>query len=66
MLDASIYVLPSLFEGTPLTLMESMATGLVPVVTDTCGMKDVVVDREKWSKSSIRDPARLAEAIISL
>src|SRR5205085_5748722 len=39
-----VYLLPSLFEGTPLTLIEAMLSGLPVVTTATCGMKDVVRD----------------------
>jgi glycosyltransferase involved in cell wall biosynthesis len=44
MRDADIFVLPSLFEGTPLTLIEAMWSGLPVVTTATAGMKDVVCD----------------------
>ena len=44
MLESAVYVVPSLFEGTPQTLMEAMATGLPAVGTATCGMKDVIKD----------------------
>ena len=43
---ADIFVLPSLFEGTPLTLIEAMWSGLPVVTTATAGMKDVVRDDE--------------------
>jgi glycosyltransferase involved in cell wall biosynthesis len=39
---ADIFVLPSLFEGTPLTLVEAMWSGLPVVTTATAGMRDVV------------------------
>jgi len=42
MARADIFVLPSLFEGTPLTLIEAMWSGLPLVTTATAGMKDVV------------------------
>jgi glycosyltransferase involved in cell wall biosynthesis len=39
---ADIFVLPSRFEGTPLTLIEAMASALPVVTTATCGMRDVI------------------------
>lgn len=39
-----IFVLPSHFEGMPLTLLEAMAAGLPCVTTNTCGMRDLVTD----------------------
>jgi len=37
-----IFVLPSHFEGMPLTLLEAMAAGLPCVTTNTCGMREVI------------------------
>jgi glycosyltransferase involved in cell wall biosynthesis/ubiquinone/menaquinone biosynthesis C-methylase UbiE len=37
-----IFVLPSEFEGMPLSLLEAMAGGLPCVVSDTCGMRDII------------------------
>lgn len=42
MASADIFVLPSLFEGTPLTLVEAMWSGLPIITTATAGMKDVI------------------------
>ena len=41
---SDIFVLPSLFEGTPLTLIEAMWSALPIVTTATAGMRDVVRD----------------------
>lgn len=40
--QSSIFVLPSYFEGLPMSLLESMASGLVPVITEVGSMKEVV------------------------
>ena len=44
MAAADIFVLPSLFEGTPLTLIEAMWSAMPIVTTATAGMRDVVRD----------------------
>jgi glycosyltransferase involved in cell wall biosynthesis len=58
---ADLFVLPSLFEGTPLTLIQAMTSGLPIVTTDTCGMKDVI----EHGKSGLLIPVRSATAIES-
>ncbi|MBL9091061.1 MAG: glycosyltransferase family 4 protein [Planctomycetaceae bacterium] len=62
MLSAAVYWIPSLFEGTPQTLIETMATGMPAVATATCGMKDVVRDSENGLLIPLRVPAALASA----
>jgi glycosyltransferase involved in cell wall biosynthesis len=63
MLEAAVYVIPSLFEGTPLTLIEAMATGLPVVGTAVCGMKDVINDGLNGLHVPIRDPAAITKAL---
>lgn len=41
---ADIYVIPSLFEGTPKSLLEAMFNGLPVIGTDTNGIADKIVD----------------------
>jgi glycosyltransferase involved in cell wall biosynthesis len=60
---SDIYVLPSLFEGTPLTLLEAMASGLPVVTTATCGMKDVVRDGETGLFIAPRSPGEIVAAV---
>lgn len=54
---ADIYILPSLFEGTPLTLVEAMMSGLPIVTTNTCGMKDVVRSHENGVLIPLHSPS---------
>jgi glycosyltransferase involved in cell wall biosynthesis len=63
---ADLFLLPSLFEGTPLTLIQAMMSGLPIVTTATCGMKDVVVDRQTGLLVPIRSPQALVAAIEAL
>ena len=42
----AIFVLPSIFEGQPLSLLEAAAMGLAPVTTNVCGMRDFVRHEE--------------------
>jgi glycosyltransferase involved in cell wall biosynthesis len=63
MRDADVFVLPSLFEGTPLTLIEAMWSGLPVVTTATAGMKDVVSDGRTGLLVPPGDAAALAAAI---
>jgi glycosyltransferase involved in cell wall biosynthesis len=57
--EAHLFVLPSLFEGTPLTLLEAMWSGLPVLTTSTCGMKDVIED----GRNGLLIPVRSSEAI---
>ena len=63
---ADLFVLPSLFEGTPLTLIEAMWSGLPIVTTRTAGMQDVVQHDETGLLVPPADPAALTEAVARL
>jgi len=64
--EQDIYVLTSDFEGLPLSLLEAMASGLVPVVSDLpSGIPEVVTD----NTGALVDPYNVqgyADAIIRL
>jgi starch synthase len=63
---ADLFLLPSLFEGTPLTLMQAMASGLPIVTTATCGMKDVIADQQTGLLVPIRSPQAVVAAVEKL
>jgi glycosyltransferase involved in cell wall biosynthesis len=63
---ADLFVLPSLFEGTPLTLIQAMMSGLPVVTTATCGMKDVIADHQHGLLVPIRSPQAVVTAIDTL
>ena len=63
---ASAFVLPSLSEGIPLTLLEAMARGLPVVATRVGGNCEVVVDGETGFLMPANDPAALAAAMLQL
>jgi glycosyltransferase involved in cell wall biosynthesis len=67
--DADIYLLPSLRDNAPLTLMEAMLAGCVPVVAD-CGGPAFIVTRECGIKVTVRTASKaikqIAEALLEL
>ena len=63
MADADVFVLPSLFEGTPLTLVEAMWSGLPVVTTATAGMRDVVAHERTGLLVPPADPVALERTL---
>jgi glycosyltransferase involved in cell wall biosynthesis len=64
---ADLFVLLSEFEGFPLSLVEAMAAGCVPVVAEMAsGIDEVVVPSENGLVLSGRDYAVWADAIVAL
>ncbi len=61
-----IYVLPSHFEGMPLTLLEAMAAGLPCVTTNICGMRDLIVDGKSGFLISPGDVAGMVSTVRAL
>ena len=61
--DSNIYVLPSIYETFPMTVLEAFACGKPVIVTDRCGISDIV---EKVGIVVKYDEKELSEAIIEL
>src|SRR5262249_48211559 len=61
-LDA--FVLPSLWEGLPLALLEAMAAGLPSIGTRVSGIEDVIEDGRSGWLVPPADPDALARALL--
>jgi glycosyltransferase involved in cell wall biosynthesis len=64
--NATIYVLPSYYEGLPTTLLEAMSCGIASIATDVEGSSEVITDGETGLLVPPRDPEKLAEAMLKL
>jgi len=60
---ADIFVLPSHFEGLPMSVIEAMLTGLPVVATDIEGPREQVVPEQTGLLVPVRDAASLARAL---
>ena len=63
---SDLFVLPSLWEGLPMALLEGMATGLPVIATDVAGSRQVVVPGESGMLVPAGDPRALASAMTHL
>jgi glycosyltransferase involved in cell wall biosynthesis len=67
--QAHLYLLPSLREGVPVTLVEAMAAGCVPIVAN-CGGPALVVDDASGIRVMVSNPQKmitsLTEAVMDL
>jgi len=61
-----LYVLPSLWEGLPVVLIEAMAAGCPIVATDVGGNSMVIVHGENGLLVETRNPEELANAVIKM
>lgn len=64
LLSFDLFVLPSQAEGTPLTILEAMASGLPVVATRVGGVADLVVEGETGTLVPPQDPVALSQAIL--
>ncbi len=63
---ASVFCRPSYSEGLPLTLLEAMAAGVPPVVTDVAGVPEVVTDGVNGRLVEPGRPDEIRRAITAL
>ena len=61
--NADLFVLPSLFEGLPVSVLEAMAAGVAVIASAIAGTDEVVRDGETGLLVAPRDPAALAAAV---
>ena len=63
---ATVFVMPSLFENCPYTLLEAMSCGRAVVVSRAYGMKEMIIDGESGLFFMPGDAADLAEKVLLL
>jgi glycosyltransferase involved in cell wall biosynthesis len=64
--EHDVFVFPTRFEGTPVSLLETMSTGLVPVITDLeGGIREIVTDQIGF-RIPMGDSERFAQCIKAL
>lgn len=63
--DMDVFVLPSLWEGLPLALLDAMAMGVPCVATDIPGNADLLGGGAGWLVPP-RDPGALADAMLDV
>ncbi|WP_439182873.1 glycosyltransferase [Carboxylicivirga taeanensis] len=63
---ADIFVLPSLYEGMPNSLMEALASGVPSISTDVNGVAELMIDKEHGYIIPSGDAQHLAVAISKL
>jgi glycosyltransferase involved in cell wall biosynthesis len=61
-----VFVLPSLWEGEPIALLEAMASGLPCVATATSGSREVLSEPGRGVLVPLRDPPAIAAAVAAL
>ena len=61
-----VFLLPSFYEGLPMSLLEAMSFGEVPIVTDVGSIGEVVKDGDNGIFINVRDCDTIVEAVTRL
>ncbi len=61
-----VFVLTSRNEGTPVALIEAMASGVASVSTDVGGVRDVITDPTMGTLVPFGDPQAISDAVLRL
>lgn len=64
--EMDIFILPSRTEGSPLSIMEAMISGLPVISTGVGGIPEIVVDNETGILVQPKKPQEIAKAIIRM
>lgn len=62
--EASLFVLPSYFEGQPLSLLQAMSVGKCCITTNSCGQKDIITNDYNGILISVGNSFELSESIL--
>lgn len=64
--QCDVFLLPSFYEGLPMSLIETMSFGMVPVVTNVGSISSVVINGENGLFVKIKDTDTIVSAIKAL
>lgn len=63
---ASVFVLPSYFEGQPLSLLQAMSVGICSITTNCCGQKDLITHQKDGLLFEPGDYVALSKLILQV
>jgi glycosyltransferase involved in cell wall biosynthesis len=61
--ECNVFLLPSFFEGLPISLLETMSFGLVPIVTPVGSIKDIIDDGKNGLIAGVKSVSDIENAL---